>query len=106
MLMMLARRGDVELVRDICDWLIGNYKKDVAAGALEKGATREQATTVSQNAAAGLYASCESINDRNVGTTAMGLVDTVFQRHYNNGKAAYDKAMLWFANELRKKVKD
>ena len=106
MVNMLARRGDVEIVRDVCDWLVGMYGKDLIAGAVQQGATMEQARVASQNNTAGLQSSVDSINDRNVLAVSMGIVDAVFQRHYNAGKPAYDKVMAQFAAELRQRVTD
>lgn len=106
MFVMLARRGDVEIVRDCCDWLITMYRRDVEAGAVQKGASIEQAKIVGQNAASSLQSIADGITDRSVVSAATSIVDAVFQRNYNNGKAAYDKAMIWFANELRRRVAD
>jgi precorrin-4 methylase len=106
MLAMLARRGDVEIVRDVCDWLIGKYQKDVAAGALAKGATLEQAKIVGQESVASLQNMADRMDDRGCAATSQYIVDQVFRRHMLNSKEAYSKAMAWFANELRSRMKD
>lgn len=106
MLVMLAQRGDVELVRDVCDWLVVTYEKDLIAGNLQRGATMEQAKIAAKNGTAAIQGAVQSISDRNVEGAVGQIVDAVFQRYYNAGKPTYDKAMGWFADELRKRVKD
>lgn len=106
MLVMLAQRGDVELVRDACEWLVGVYRRDCEAGARQKGASAEQAVAAARNATEDLQKAAEGINDRNVVGMCTSIVDTCFSRHYNAGKPTYDKAMAWFADELRKKIRD
>ena len=106
MTLMMAQRGDVELVRNICEWLVTQYRKDLEAGARQRGASINQARTMAQNGTAALMSSAEGINDQNVSGTAAGVIDACFQRHYNAGKPQYDKAMAWFADQLRVRVKD
>lgn len=106
MVLFLANNQYIELVRDILEWLVVQYEKDLQAAALQKGATAAQAKTVAQNSASQVLQMAQSCNDRNATGVATTVIDQVFQRHYNAGKGAYDKAMLWFANELRKKVRD
>ena len=106
MLVMLAQRGDVELARDICDWLVITYEKDLIAGNLQKGATLEQAKVAAENGTAALRGAVQSIGDRNVEAAVGQIVDAVFQRYYQAGLQTYNKAMAWLADELRKRVKD
>lgn len=106
MTLMLARRGDVETVRDICDWLVGLYQKDYEAGAVEEGASQEQAKVVAYEAAQNVQAAVDGINDRNVIQQSGNIIDVTFRRHSRQGEKKYQEAMSWFANELRKRVKD
>jgi len=106
MVVMLAQRGDVELVRDVCEWLVDTYEKDLIAGAIQKGATLAQAKVAAYNGAVALRAAAQSIADRNCDGVVTQVVDAVFQRYYNAGKPTYDKAMAWFADEMRKRTID
>jgi hypothetical protein len=106
MVSMLAQRDDVELVRDLCEWLVSVYRKDLEVAAIERGATLEQAKTAAVNGSVGLQQMAEGISDRNAAAVTKAIIDAVFQRHYNAGKMHYDKEMAWFADELRKRVKD
>ena len=112
MLVFLARQekfglgNNIELVRDICDWLVGKHKNDLIAGALSRGATMEQAKAYGNNQTSGLQNMADSISDRNAEANAVTIIDAVFHRHYNAGKQQYERAMAWFADELRKRVKD
>lgn len=106
MIIMAAHLDRVELVRDICDWLVAQAGKDATAGALQQGATLQQAKIIGDNKASELQAFVDDINDRNCADNAATIIDAVFQRHYNKGKAAYDKVMSDFADLLRQRVKD
>ncbi len=106
MILMAAKLDKIELVRDVCDWLVVQHGKDATAGAVQSGATLQQAKLIGEGAAAALQPLVDGMNDRNCAQNAAAIVDAVFQRHYNNGKAAYDKVMVNFANLLRQRVKD
>lgn len=106
MVIMLAQRDNPEIVRDVCEWLVGVYEKDLMAAALQQGASNKQARVVAHNQAAGLYSQAHGVNSRNQVQTAGAVVDQVFHRHYSAGKQHYDQAMVWFATELRKRVKN
>ncbi len=106
MLLMSAKRGDVEFVRDACDWLVKVRRDDLALGAIEQGATADQAKAIGYNGVSGLQSGVDGINDRNCVASVTSIVDEVFAKHYNAGKPQYDKAMAWFADQLRKRAKD
>ncbi len=106
MVRMLAQKGHVETVRDVCDWLVVQFGKDCAAGAVGRGATLDQANALGENAAAPLHVAVKNVSDRNCEQAASNIIDAVFQRHYNAGKGQYDRVMKLFAIELRKRVKD
>jgi len=106
MIIMAAQLDRVELVRDICDWLVAQAGKDATAGALQQGATLQQAKIIGDTTASGLQTLVDGMNDRNCAHNAATIIDAVFQRHYNKGKVAYDKVMSDFADLLRQRVKD
>lgn len=106
MVLMIARRGDVELVRDCLEWLIGKQKKDLEVQARQKGATENQAKIIAENGVAGLYAQAEAISDRDVYPSAEHIIDTIFKRFFTAGPVHYQKALAWFAGELRAHVKE
>lgn len=106
MLLMLARRGDVEVVRDVCEWLVDRHTKDVEFSAVQKGATKEQAHTFALARVEPLRKMAEGIKDRTVVSAAAQVVDAVFDRHRQQGKATYDQALEFLADTLRKKVVD
>lgn len=106
MLVMLAQRGDVELVRAVCEWLVSKYQKELVGVNLQRGATEEQAKTAAAEGTDSLRKAAESISDANVMGVAPSIVDACFQRYFNVGKAEYEKAMTWFASELRRRVQD
>jgi hypothetical protein len=106
MIVMLARRENVELVRDVCDWLVGMYKNDIAAANVQNGATVQQAKLAAESAVSGLEGALVGFNDRNCEALAVQIVDAVFNRHFRQSPAQYAKAMSWFADQLRRRVKD
>ncbi len=106
MILMAARLDKIELVRDVCDWLCCQHGKDVTAGAVHNGATLQQAQLIGDGAASGLQVLVDGMNDRNCAANATAIVDAVFARHYNAGKANYEKVMANFADLLRQRVKD
>lgn len=110
MLVFLAQRGerggagDVELVRDTCDWLVDQREKGLRADARKRGANKEQAEIVARDNVASLRALVERINDRNVAANAAAIVDAVFIDHLRAGQQAWGQIMAWFADKLREKV--
>lgn len=106
MVIMLAQRGDVELCRDICEWLVGEKRKVIEADARNGGRSDAQAKTISSEACGGLQRAAEAINDRNVEGQVITLIDALYARHYAAGKQTYDKAMGDLADALRQKVQD
>lgn len=106
MIVMLAQRGDVELCRDICEWLVGEKRKAIEADARRDGRSEAQAKTISAEACGGLQRAAESISDRNVEGQASSVIDALYARHYAAGKPTYDKAMADLADALRRKVQD
>lgn len=106
MIVMLAQRGDVELCRDICEWLVSEKRRAIEADARQSGRSDAQAKTISAEACGGLQRGCESINDRNVESQVVQMIDALYARHYAAGKATYDKAMADLADALRHKVQD
>ena len=106
MTMMLAKRGDVELVRDICEWLVSKHKNDLIQNSVAQGATLQQAKLRADNYCAGLNHLVEKMSDRNIETNASQIIDAIFARFYNAGQQQYARAMSWFADELRQRVKD
>ena len=88
MIVMLAQRGDVELARDICEWLVSEKKRAIA------------------EACGGLQRGCEGINDRNAEQQVVAVVDALYARHYAAGKSTYDKAMTDLADALRRRMQD
>jgi hypothetical protein len=104
---MLVRRGDVEMVRDICEWLVDQRQLAHFGSLMKQGSLSEEACKLSaQTAVAGIRAMAESINDRNAQTESIRVIDAVFQREYNQGQQVYTRAMADFANALRAKVTD
>lgn len=106
MIVMLAQRGDVELCRDICEWLVGEKRKAIELEARQSGKSDNQARTISVEACNGLQRACEGINDRNVEAQAASVLDALYARHYAAGKTTYDKAMSDLAEALRRKMRD
>ncbi len=100
------KEAAVELVRDICEWLVIMHRKDLTAGFCQAGATLEQAKKAAENQTSALLASAEGIGDLNCAAASEMIIDKVFHRHYSAGQAKYLQAMAWFANELRRKVVD
>lgn len=100
-----ASIADVELVRDICEWLVDVYRKDIAASAVQQGATIEQANLRAANFTLGLMTAAESIRDGNCESVAMDIIDKCFKRFYEQGRPQYETAMAWFADRLREKIK-
>ena len=105
MTMFIAQRGDVEVVRDICDWLVGRHKNDFKNSALKRGANEEQAKAFAHDKVAGLDAEVLAINDRNLWHIAEKIIDTIFFPYFKKGPNVYGPAMKWFADELRGRVK-
>jgi len=106
MVVMLARRGDVELCREICEWMVQDRRKNIEREAQQTGRNPEQARSIAMDAVSGLQRAAEGIDDRNVESQAGGVIDAIFARHYAAGKATYDKAMADFADMLRAKIRD
>lgn len=106
MIVMLAQRGDVELARDICEWLVGEKRRAIEADARQSGRSDAQAKTISSEACGGLQRGCEAINDRNVEGQVVTIIDALYARHYAAGKQTYDRAMADLADALRQKVQD
>lgn len=107
MVIMLAQRGDVDLVRDICEWLVDERQRALLASLKQNGRLSEEAQkTAARDAVAGVRQLAESINDRNVVDTCTRVVDHIFQKAYSEGPQQYAKHMAWFATELRKRVTD
>jgi hypothetical protein len=106
MIVMLAERGDVELCKDICEWLVVEKRKAIEADARRGGKSEEAARIIAIEACQGLAHAAEGINDRNVEAQTSSVVDALYARHYAAGKATYDKAMADLADVLRQKVRD
>jgi c-di-GMP-related signal transduction protein len=106
MLLMLAQRENVEIVRTICEWLVDVYQSDLKKVAAGKGANKEQSEIAARNGAANARALAERINDRNCYESASRCCDVVFQRYYNAGPEKYAQAQVWFANELRTRFRN
>lgn len=106
MVVMLAQRGDVELCRDICEWLVSEKRRAIEVDAQASGKSPEAARIIAAEACTGLSRAAESINDRNVESQTTGVLDALYARHYAAGKATYDKAMADLADKLRQKVRD
>lgn len=106
MIAMLAKRGDVELCREICEWLVAEKRRGVAAEARSSGRNEDQARTIAIEACGGLQRAAEGINDRNCEGQTTAVVDALYAKHYAAGKATYDKAMSDLADALRNKIRD
>lgn len=106
MVMMLAKRGDVELCRDICEWLVSEKRKAIEVDARRDGRSDNQARTISAEAVGGLQRAAEEIQDRNVEAQTAAVIDALYARHYAAGKTTYEKAMGDLADALRRKVQD
>ncbi len=118
MVVMLCRRGrssvpgqsrgagNVELVRDICEWLVGVRQQAIVQDNIQRGATLDQAKAAAANTVSGVQHAAEGIGDSNTESAACSVIDYCFKHYQNAGPAAYNNAMAWFANELRKKVID
>jgi hypothetical protein len=103
---MLAKRGDVELCREICEWLVSEKRKAIEADARQSGRSENQAKTISAEACGGLMRAAEGISDRNCEGQTAAVIDALYARHYAAGKSTYDKAMADLADALRRKVQD
>lgn len=106
MVVFLCRRGDIELARDICEWLVAERRSGIYADAIKSGKSIKASEIVASEATASIAASAQGMSERNAEAVACSVVDAVFQRHYNEGKQTYDKVMSWFADEIRKRVQD
>lgn len=106
MVVMLSKRGDVELCREICEWLVSEKRKAIEADARQSGRSEAQAKTIAAEACSGLMNAAEAINDRNCETQTSAVVDALYARHYASGKATYDTAMADLADALRRRVQD
>jgi hypothetical protein len=107
MVLMIAQRGDVEMARNICEWLVDERERGLRADLKKQGRLSEEAQKIAaRDAVAGIRAVAESINDRNVVDNTTRVIDHIFQRAYSEGQQVYARHMLWFANELRKRVTD
>jgi hypothetical protein len=106
MVVMLAQRGDVELCREICEWIVSEKRKAIEADARQAGRNENQAKLISAEACSGLMRAAEGVNDRNCEAQAASLIDALYARHYAAGKAEYDKAMAALSEALRRKVQD
>lgn len=106
MIVMLARRGDVELCREICEWLVLEKRRSVAQESRASGRSEEQCRVIAAEACGGLQRAAEAINDRNVEGQTSAVVDALYAKYYAAGKTAYDKAMSDLADALRAKVRD
>jgi len=106
MVAMLAKRGDVELCREICEWLVSEKRKAIEADARQSGRSENQAKTISAEACGGLMRAAEGISDRNCEGQTAAVIDALYARHYAAGKSTYDKAMADLADALRRKVQD
>jgi hypothetical protein len=106
MVVMLARRGDVELCREVCEWLVYERRKNIEREAQAGGRNPEQAKSIAMDAISGLQRAAEAIDDRNCEGQTSGVIDAIFARHYAAGKSVYDKAMADFADMLRNKIRD
>jgi len=106
MIVMLAQRGDVELCREICEWLVSEKRKAIEADARQAGRNESQAKVISAEACAGLTRAAEAVNDRNCEGQTVSLIDALYARHYAAGKAAYDKSMADLADALRRRMQD
>ena len=104
MIVMLARRGDIELVRDICEWMIVQRRKTLHDLAVKRGANATQADIVARDSVAQLEAMATRISDRAAEGVAIGIVDAVFHDYHVNGTWAM--GMAWLSDQLRIKVKD
>lgn len=106
MVIMLTQRGDgdVECVRDICDWLISKHKNDVVAQAKQRGANDEQAKVYANDKVAALYAEANGMSDRTMRAISEKIIDHIFFPYFRKGPQTYAQAMKWLADELRKRV--
>lgn len=103
MVIMLAERNNPEDVQAILDWLVTEWKRDVVRDTISRGGTVQQANLRGENLAAGLYKQVEGIDERNQRDIAITVIDHCFSRYYKAGAQKYAAALLWFANECRKR---
>lgn len=106
MLIMLAQRGDVELVRDTCEWLVDHRESTLRSDIEAGGASKETARLKAAEVVAGMRKQAESINDRNVVAACESVIDALFHRYYVQGPKVYGSAMSDLANLLRSKIVD
>ncbi len=107
MMVMLAQRGDVELCKDTCEWLVDQRelalrKEMLASGTLSVESCKLKAHEI----VSPMRALAEGINDRNVQACVEGVVDKLFHRFYLQGARVYADAMAQLAQILRSKVVD
>ncbi len=95
----------IEETKDVLDWLVGVYAKDLGEQVRRAGGTEEQANATMHNARGRFQGTIDGLNDRNAKAVAAGVIDGVFQRYYDAGPAEYAKAQAWLAGELRKRMK-
>ncbi len=107
MVRFLTQRGDgdVECVRDVCDWLISKHKNDLVNGAKARGANEEQANAYANDKVAGMYAEANGMTERTMWPVAEKIIDFIFFPYFKKGLSQYLPAMKWFADQLRERIK-
>jgi hypothetical protein len=107
MLLMIAENKEVELVKDICEWLVDQRELGIRNELLaSKKLSPDSCKLKAQDAVASVRRNAEAINDRNVVAACQSVVDDLFLRFYKQGPQVYEKVMAELANTLRKKVVD
>lgn len=104
MVAVLAQRGNVENVRDICDWLITRHKNDLVSEAKKRNASDEQAKAFAEERVAPMYAEADRLDDRTIWSGAQKIIDHIFFPYFKRGQGVYGQVMKWFADELRNRI--
>lgn len=104
--LMLAERNNPEIVREILDWLVKEFRVDIYNNAIHQRATANQAKLRADNLTETLFKEVESVNARNQREVATRIIDHCFEKYHRAGRPKYDAAMKWFADEIRKRWRD